>query len=261
VLKNEAINLSNSTQKQAVAIEETAAAIEQISANIAGNRNTAIKMSSCSEELKASANNSLELLSSTTTAMDDIDVSTSAVEDAISSIAKIAFQTNILSLNAAVEAATAGEAGKGFAVVAQEVTNLASRSAEAAKTIESLVYKLKEQTKVGKNTSSNMQNEYQNLNEKISKTLELVEDIVTASKEQGLGIEQINNSIQHIDHATQENASITDKVRHIAIQSYNISEQLVKTNEELEFIGKEDIKIRKGSSDNFNGEDRRDDGF
>ena len=261
VLKNEAINLSNSTQTQAVAIEQTAAAVEQITANIAGNTNTAIKMSSYSEDLRISANTSLELLSSATTAMENIDISTLAVEDAISSIAQIAFQTNILSLNAAVEAATAGEAGKGFAVVAQEVRNLASRSAESAKTIESLVNQLKEQTKVGKNTSFNMQNEYHNLNEKITKTLALVEDIVTASKEQGLGIEQINNSIQHIDHATQVNANITDKVRHIAIQSHNIAEQLVESNEKVQFIGKEEMQIRKGSGENFSGENRRDDGI
>lgn len=261
ILKDEATNLANSTQTQAAAIEETAAAVEQISSNIAGNTNTAIKMSSYSENLRLSANTSLEHLSSTTTAMENIDISTSAVEEAISAIAQIAFQTNILSLNAAVEAATAGEAGKGFAVVAQEVRNLASRSAESAKTIEGLVNQLKEQTEVGKQTSLDMQNEYNNLNEKITDTLNLVDDIVTASKEQGLGIKQINNSIQDIDHATQINASITDKVRHISIQSYNISEQLVKSNEEIQFIGKEDIEIRRNRGENFSGNNKRDDGI
>ncbi|MEA2017667.1 MAG: methyl-accepting chemotaxis protein, partial [Campylobacterota bacterium] len=261
ILKNEAINLSKSTQTQAASLEETSAALEQITANIDGNTKTAVKMSSYSEDLRISANTSLEHLSSSSKAMENIDTSTLAVDEAISSIAQIAFQTNILSLNAAVEAATAGEAGKGFAVVAQEVRNLASRSAESAKIIEDVVGQLKEQTQVGKKTSLDMQNEYHNLNEKITKTLALVEDIVTASKEQGLGIEQINNSIQHIDHSTQINSSITDKVMHIAIQSYNIAEQLVQSNEEVEFIGKDDIEIRKNNGDNFTGENRRDDGI
>ncbi len=261
ILKDEATKLSNSTQTQALAIEQTAASVEQVTANIAGNTSTAIKMSGQSKDLRESANKSLSLLSSTTKAMDNIDISTNAVEEAIGAIAQIAFQTNILSLNAAVEAATAGEAGKGFAVVAQEVRNLASRSAESAKTIEILVSQLKEQTLVGKNMSADMQIEYNNLNEKITGTLSLVEDIVTASKEQGLGIEQINNSIQNIDKATQINANITDNVKHIAVQSFNIAEQLVKTNEEIEFIGKEAIQVRNKSSNNFTGDEKRDDGF
>ena len=259
VLKDEATNLTYSTQKQAVAIEETAASIEEITANIESNTKTALKMSSQSKDLKISANTSLALLDSTTKAMDNIDVSTSAVEEAIGSIAQIAFQTNILSLNAAVEAATAGEAGKGFAVVAQEVRNLATRSAESAKEIERLVNQLKEQTKIGKETSLNMQNEYTNLNNNISQTLSLVDDITVASKEQGLGIKSINDSIQEIDYSTQTNSTITDRVRHIAVQSFNIAEQLVETNEKVEFIGKEDIKIRKNRETNFHGNDRRDD--
>ncbi|RXI27686.1 methyl-accepting chemotaxis protein, partial [Arcobacter defluvii] len=71
--------------------------------------------------------------------MDEINNQVNLINEAITVIDQIAFQTNILSLNAAVEAATAGEAGKGFAVVAAEVRNLASRSAEAAKEIKAIV--------------------------------------------------------------------------------------------------------------------------
>jgi len=257
VLKEEVTVLSESTQQQAVAIEETAAAIEQITANIESNTQSAVKMSSYSNNLKESANKSMMLSNDTISAMENIDISTSAVEDAIGAIAQIAFQTNILSLNAAVEAATAGESGKGFAVVAQEVRNLASRSAESAKTIEELVTQLKEQTMAGKKSSENMKVEYNNLNGNISQTLNLVENIVMASKEQGKGIEQINNSIQSIDHSTQVNASITDKVRHIAVQSHNIANQLVETNEKIEFNGKENIQFRMKNDPNFNGEENR----
>ncbi|MDC0933337.1 methyl-accepting chemotaxis protein [Arcobacteraceae bacterium] len=258
-LKDEVTYLSESTQKQAVAIEETAAAIEEITSNIDSNTQTAVQMSDYSADLKESAHKSMLLSNDTISAMEGIDISTIAVEEAIGAIAQIAFQTNILSLNAAVEAATAGEAGKGFAVVAQEVRNLASRSAESAKTIEDLVMQLKEQTQTGKKSSENMKVEYENLNNNIAQTLSLVENIVSASKEQGKGIGQINNSIQSIDQSTQINANITDKVRHIAVQSYNIATQLVETNSKIEFAGKENIKIRKEPNSNFSGEENRHD--
>jgi len=259
ILKEESTSLAKTTQQQAVALEETAASIEEITANIASNTETAVKMSSYSNALKESANKSMILTNDTIKSMENIDTSTSAVEEAIGAISQIAFQTNILSLNAAVEAATAGESGKGFAVVAQEVRNLASRSAESARIIEDLVTELKSQTLAGKNASENMQKEYTNLNQNISRALDLVENIVSASKEQGKGIEQINNSIQSIDHSTQINAGITDKVRHIAVQSFNIAKQLVKTNEGIEFNGKENIQIRKEKDSGFKGEDKRHD--
>jgi len=259
LLKDEAIQLSNSTQSQAVAIEETAAAVEQISANISGNTDTALKMSNHSKDLRDSAQKSLNLLDSTAQAMENIDLSTKAVEAATEDIAKIAFQTNILSLNAAVEAATAGEVGKGFAVVAQEVRNLANRSAQNAKAIDDLISKLKEQTKIGTEVSNKMQEEYSDLNNKITDTLSLVDNIVHASKEQNIGIAQINDSIQNIDHTTQVNAQITERVKHIAVQSYNMAEQLVTVNDQYEFRGKENIKIRKRNPNDYQGKDRRDD--
>ena len=110
-------------------------------------------MASLSTEVTASATNGERLANQTTVAMDEINNQVNSINEAISVIDQIAFQTNILSLNAAVEAATAGEAGKGFAVVAQEVRNLANRSAEAAKEIKNLVENATSKTNDGKKIS------------------------------------------------------------------------------------------------------------
>ena len=115
--------LSTSTTQQVASLEEVSATSEEISNSTSSNTELVIKMSNYAHTVKESIAKGMDLASQTVKSIDDINESTKAVQDAISIIDQIAFQTNILSLNAAVEAATAGEAGKGFSIVAQEVRN------------------------------------------------------------------------------------------------------------------------------------------
>ncbi|MCP4971280.1 MAG: chemotaxis protein, partial [Arcobacter sp.] len=153
----------------------------------------------------------------------------------------IAFQTNRLSLNAAVEAATAGESGKGFAIVSQEVRSLASRTTDAANEIKVLVKNATIKADNGKNIAHDMIGGYDNLKDNISKTIELISDIELASQEQQQGIEQINSSITLLDSQTQKNASIAQTTKEIAVESKSIAKTIVENANEKEFIGKEDI--------------------
>ena len=257
ILSDESRKLSKSSMIQAVTIEEAAASIEEISANISQNRNTTSKMSNYGKKVHASAEQGIVLVNKTLNSMDDISEATKKAFEAISIISQIAFQTNILSLNAAVEAATAGEAGKGFAVVAQEVRTLATKSAEAAKTIENLMKNLTNKTHEGTLTSKNLVDEYNILNENISETISLISLVETASKEQEIGINQINDAVAKIDTFTQENAVIADKVSSIAKQNLSFAVKTVEKMKNIHFMGKEDIKIRKNEDNNYGGNERR----
>ena len=234
--------LNNSSNSAAASLEQTAAALEEITGTISSNTQNVMKMASFAQEVTSQAEQGEKLAAQTTTSMDDIDKEVTAISEAISVIDQIAFQTNILSLNAAVEAATAGEAGKGFAVVAQEVRNLASRSADAANEIKILVEQATSKANEGKEISNTMIKGYKNLNESISKTTELIKDVEIASKEQQNGIEQINNAITQLDHQVQQNAQVAADTKDIAVQTKDISGNILSDVDEKNFNGKNDIK-------------------
>ncbi len=249
--------LNRNSNEAAAALEETAAAIEEISSNIAHNTENVIKMSSFATSVTQSASKGEALANDTTKAMNEIDKEVNAINDAITVIDQIAFQTNILSLNAAVEAATAGEAGKGFAVVAQEVRNLASRSAEAAKEIKNLVENATAKANYGKKIADEMILGYQTLNQNISNTITIINDVEMASKEQLQGIEQINDAINSLDQQTQKNANIASVTHNVAVETDTIAKLVVRNANEKEFVGKELVKRKNPTDLNYKGPEKR----
>ena len=233
--------LNLSSNEAAASLEETAAALEEITSNIRNNTENIAKMAKYSNEITKASSDGEKLANKTTLAMDEINTQVNLVNDAISVIDQIAFQTNILSLNAAVEAATAGEAGKGFAVVAQEVRNLASRSAEAAKEIKSIVEEATKKANEGKEIANEMIQGYKSLNDSINSTINLISDVEMSSKEQLSGIEQINDAVNQLDQQTQQNAAISTQTNDIAITSDKIAKLIVEDANKKEFHGKNDI--------------------
>jgi methyl-accepting chemotaxis protein len=227
--------ISRNATSQAASLEETAASIEEITSNIQHTNVKAQDMLRISSETKKSAQSGKNLASKTVVSMDEINEQVNAINEAIIVIDQIAFQTNILSLNAAVEAATAGEAGRGFAVVAAEVRNLASRSAEAAREIKLLVENATVKANEGKGISTSMIEGFIELEDKINQTNCLIDDVTNAAKEQTIGMTQIAEAVNQLDKFTQENASIADKTNEIARNTNTIALDVVKVVREYKF--------------------------
>ena len=227
VLLENVNKLNSSSNSAAASLEETAAAIEEITSTVRSNSENITKMALLSNDVTKSVVVGEKYANQTTIAMDEINTQVNLVNEAISVIDNIAFQTNILSLNAAVEAATAGEAGKGFAVVAQEVRNLASRSAEAAKEIKDIVELATKKANEGKEIANSMLEGYKDLNSNVSQTVTLISDIEMASKEQLLGIEQINDAVNNLDAQTQQNAMVLNQINDLSREVSELSSKLV----------------------------------
>ena len=238
VLLNNVHILNDASNEAAASLEQTAAALEEITSAIISNTHSVGEMAEFANKVIVSVEEGNRLANQTTKSMEEINSQVTAINEAITVIDQIAFQTNILSLNAAVEAATAGEAGKGFAVVAQEVRNLATRSAEAANEIKRIVQLATSKTKEGSEIANSMIEGYTSLNENISITLDLIQNVTTASKEQSVGMVQINDAVNNLDQITQRNAQSASEANEIAKQTLKISNEIIEQVNSKEFDGK-----------------------
>jgi methyl-accepting chemotaxis protein len=219
-------DLSSRTEQQASSLEETASSMEELTSTVKQNADNSSQANTLAAGAAAVAVKGGKVVSDVVLTMNNINDSSKKIEDIISVIDGIAFQTNILALNAAVEAARAGEQGRGFAVVATEVRNLAQRSAAAAKEIKTLigdsVGKVSEGTRLVDEAGRTMQE----IVASVKRVTDIMADITAASREQSTGIEQVNQAIAQMDEVTQQNAALVEQAAAAAESMEEQSERL-----------------------------------
>ena len=203
-------------EQQAASLEETAASMEQMTGTVRQNADNAIQVSQLADQATRSSNEGGEAMQAVVARMQGITATSEKMADIIKVIDSIAFQTNLLALNASVEAARAGEHGRGFAVVAGEVRNLASRSAEAAREIKTLIDTTQREISDGGDQVEAARGTMEAIVTGISRVNDLIAEISSASREQSGGIEQINTAINEMDQATQQNAQRVMSSAHLA---------------------------------------------
>ena len=205
------LNLSQRTEEQAASLEQTASSMEQMTSTVRQNADNAANASTLASAARSQAEKGGAVVAEAVSAMQGINAASNKIANIIGVIDEIAFQTNLLALNAAVEAARAGEQGRGFAVVASEVRSLASRSAEAAKEIKSLIQDSVSRVAQGTQLVDQSGKVLNEIVSAVTKVTTIIAEIAAASQEQASGIDQVNKAVTSMDQVTQQNAALVEE--------------------------------------------------
>lgn len=221
-------DLSSRTEQQASSLEETAASMEELASTVKQNADNAKQASQLAMNASEVASQGGVVVDEVVETMSAINESAKRIEDIISVIDGIAFQTNILALNAAVEAARAGEQGRGFSVVAAEVRNLAQRSATAAKEIKVLIDDSAAKTARGSALVSQAGKTMHEVVASVQQVTDIMSEIAAASVEQSTGINQVNQAVMTMDEVTQQNAALVEEAAAASESLVDQAESLVQ---------------------------------
>jgi methyl-accepting chemotaxis protein len=236
-MNTSSVNLAQGATEQAAAIEEISATVTQVAAQINENAKNAQEVNEHARDAVLSAEQSNMMMSELTKAMKDVQKSTTNIQKVLKMINDISFQTNILSLNAAVEAARAGQHGKGFAVIAEDVRNLALKSANAADEttdmLDSIVSKINDAVKYANETATSLIEIVTNSKQSV----DISSQVAVASNEQATAVAQINLSLDQISSVVQTTSSNAKDSEDVSKDLAHMSNQLMEVVSEFNTKG------------------------
>ena len=232
-ITNASGELANRATHQASQIEQTAAAVEELTSSTQASVESARRVLTGANTTRDRTNESETVVQNAIAAMHKIKDSSDRIAQVISVIDDIAAQTNLLSLNAAIEAARAGAAGRGFAVVASEVRQLSQRSADSAREISELIAESQKHVTGGVDLVDKTGQELRRIFDDIGELTGNIEEIVTGVNEQNTALGDINSAVSNMETVTQENATLAEE---LSKDSGNLTQAATGLTKELQFF-------------------------
>ncbi|MGR6431192.1 methyl-accepting chemotaxis protein [Rhizobium sp. PAMB 3174] len=228
VMRSSADDLSRRTEAQAASLEQTAAAVDEITVTVRGSAERARDANTIVASTRKMTDESVVVVANAIDAMARIEDASGKIEQIIEVIDDIAFQTNLLALNAGIEAARAGEAGKGFAVVAQEVRELAQRSGGAAKEIKALIEQAASEVSSGVTHVQKTGQVLGAISGQITEISNHVNGIATAAQDQASALHEVNGTVNQMDQMTQANAAMVEESNALSQQLAEEADMLMQ---------------------------------
>jgi methyl-accepting chemotaxis protein len=262
-LSNDYRALAARTEEQASSLEETAASVREVNEAAARNARAAREVRSHMAEMQSATQRSTRVMADSISTIEAMQATSKRMNDIISTIDGIAFQTNILALNASVESARAGEAGRGFAVVAEEVRQLAQRSQEAAREIRSLIVSSGDQVQAATGRIKDVQASLEELNASVDQVRGQTDSIADSSSEQSSALTQVVQAIGNLDEITQSNSAMvatsTERAEQLQAQAAQLRDGVAHfklrrgTLEEAQAMAERAVKhlLNRGHGDAF----------
>ncbi|HET9599563.1 MAG TPA: methyl-accepting chemotaxis protein [Anaeromyxobacteraceae bacterium] len=203
--------IASGASEQASSLEETGSQLDSMASMTRQASDGAQQASALAQQARAAAAGGADTIADMRRAVAEIKESAGATAQIIKEVTEIAFQTNLLALTAAVEAARAGDAGRGFAVVAEEVRGLALRSKEAACRTDALISRSVKQAEAGEASAADVEGQFATISAQVGKVSDIVAELAAASREQATGIAQVNGAVAQMSKVTQQNAASSEE--------------------------------------------------